>query len=306
MTTVPRPALIPGIGLVILMTAAITPASASVEPLTLYQKMARAPLVVKARALSDSTRRPMVEVLTIFKGSCPSKTITIVPHFEDNTAPTPWLHREVFRTGVVSILFLTPYVDEFGRDEGDSAFSVLNADQGKVEVPPEGGDALLSALNRFVDILSLSQHDQQGEALRGLLSTNNPFMLEAALSECRKYHLAEKDDVLALLSLLSNPRSDFRAGSLVLLAQLIGDTKFAGPEGSAPEPSVKSTIYEKVAAVAHLDTDETVRKEAVGALESFGDASALVLLDEIGRRDASQHVRYAAQVSAMRLREKNR
>ena len=294
------------LGLMALLLGSVAPAAAGVEPLTLYQKTARAPLVVKARALSDSTRRPEVEVVLIYKGSCPSKIITIAPHFEDNTAPTPWLHREVFRAGVESILFLTPYVDEFGRDEGDATFAVLNADQGKVEVPAEGADALLEALHRFVEILSLGQHDLQGEALRSLLSARNPFMIEAALTECRKYHLAEKDDVKPLLSLLASQRSDFRSGALALLGQLLKDSGAFGQGGLGPDAGARVAIYEQVAATAHLDTDERVRKEAVGALEAFGDASSLVLLEEIGRRDASQSVRYAAQVSAMRLREKIR
>lgn len=293
---------------VLLLALAVTcgPAPADVEPLTLYQKMARAPLVVKARALSDSTRRPTVEVLTIFKGSCPSKVITIAPHFEDNSAPTPWLRREVFRSGVESILFLTPYVDEFGRDEGAATFAVLNADQGKIEVPSEGGDALLTALGRFVEILSLGQHDEQGEALRSLLATKNPYLLEAGLTECRKYHLAEADDTGALLALLTHPRPDFRSGALALLGQMLSDYRTNPPAGEGLTPGARQTIYEQVAAAARLDLDERVRREAVGALEAFADASSLVLLEEIGRQDASQNVRYAAQVSALRLREKIR
>ena len=297
-------AAIAGIGVTVLLFGRGTPSVAGIEPLTLYQKTARAPLVVRARALSDSTRRPEVEVLMIFKGSCPAKIITIAPHFEDNSAPTPWLIREVFRAGQESILFLTPYADEFGRDEGAATFAVLNADQGKVEVPAEGSDALLEALHRFVGILSLGQHDAQGDALRSMLSARNPFQLEAALSECRKYHLAQKEDVGPLVALLTSPRPDFRSGSLALLSQILDDSRNSGPKGPALEPSLAASIYEQVAAAARLDADETVRREAVGALESFGGASSLVILEEIGRRDASQNVRYAAQVSAMRLREK--
>ena len=301
-----RPAAITGIGLTVILLGSCAPVFPAIEPLTLYQKTARAPLVVKARALSDSTRRPMVEVLMIFKGSCPAKIITIAPHFEDNSAPTPWLRREVFRAGVESILFLTPYQDVFGRDEGEDTFAVLNADQGKVEVPAEGGDALLEALHRFAEILSLGQHDLQGDALRSLLLAKNPFLLEAGLSECRKYHLAGKEDVGPLLALLKNPRPGFRSGSLTLLSQILDDSRTARPDGSGLDSGLTGAIYEQVAAAARLDAEETVRTEAVGALESFGGASSLVLLEEIGRRDASQNVRYAAQVSAMRLREKIR
>src|SRR5882724_2637161 len=80
-----------------------------VRPLTLYQKVARAPLVARVRATSDSTRRPTLEVLEIYKGFYPGRFLSVVPYFQDNSNPKPWLHREVFRKGEESVLFLSPY-----------------------------------------------------------------------------------------------------------------------------------------------------------------------------------------------------
>src|SRR5262249_45394165 len=96
--------------------AMLVPARAEVEELTLDPRTARAALVVRARALTDNTRRPQLLVLETVKGSYPERTpITIVPHFEDHTRPTPWLKREVFHKGEESLLFLEPYVDDLGR-----------------------------------------------------------------------------------------------------------------------------------------------------------------------------------------------
>jgi len=278
---------------------------ADVEPLTLYQKTARAPLVVKARALSDSTRRPQMEVLEIFKGSYPAKTLTIAPHFEDNTRPMPWLKREVFRRGEESILFLSPYLDEFGRDEGPDTFELLNADQGKVGIPAEGGDALVEALRRFVSIQSWGQHDKQGEALRGMLRQQNPHLLEAGLTECRKFHLAEPEDAETLVGLIAHPRPEFRATALELLGQIV---KRAQEKGSpAPAPTLAGgSVFERIAAAGRLDAHPMVRRQAIGALEAFADTPALLVIEAIGRSDASQDVRYEAQVAAYRLRERTR
>jgi len=282
------------------LLAAAVPARAAVETLTLFQKTARAPLVVRVRALSDATRRPRMEVLEVYKGSYASGTLVVAPHFEDYASPTPWLHREAFRKGEESILFLAPYLDEFGRDEGPETFALLNADQGKLAIPSEGGNALTDALRRFTVILSMKQHDQQSEALRALLREKNPYLLEAALSECAKYRLAEESDIETMLGLLESRREDFRVGALALLSQILVDARAAG-RGEVPG---RSTIFERVAALARLDTDEAVRRKSVDVLEAFDDSAALSILDLIGSGDASQNVRYEAQVSAFRLREK--
>jgi hypothetical protein len=275
-------------------------ATAGVENLTLYQKTARAALVVRARAISDSTRRPEMEVLEVYKGSYPAHSLTIAPHFEDYGSPTPWLRREVFRKGVESVLFLSPYQDEFGRDEGAGTFALLNADQGKLDVPAEGGDALIAAVRKFVGILSLEQSDRQSAALRGLLGDKNPFLVEAALSECRKFRLGQAEDTDALFSLLGSRRAEFRAGALTILGQMLTDQRTLG----GPEIPSRQAIFERVAARARMDEDEGVRKESVAVLGAFADSAALALIESIGRSDASQSVRYQAQVTAFRLREK--
>src|SRR5437867_5229094 len=147
-------------------------ARAEVRPLTFYQKVARATLVVRARALSDSTRRPTMEILEVYKGFYPARSLTIVPFFQDYANPKPWLHREVFRKGEESILFLAPYEGDrdtaFQDAEPDTndpeeaaerLFDLLIADQGNVAIPIEGAAALTDTLRRVVAILALGQTD---------------------------------------------------------------------------------------------------------------------------------------------------
>ncbi|HET9480230.1 MAG TPA: HEAT repeat domain-containing protein [Candidatus Polarisedimenticolia bacterium] len=268
-----------------------------IRDLTLYQMTARATLVVRARALSGSTRRPSVQVLEIYKGSFPADRVTIVPHFEDHSSPTPWLRRETFVEGEESILFLQPYEDTFGRDEGPATFAVLGASHGKVEVPSEGAVALEDALRRFVLILSMGQHDRQAEALRALLREKNPYLIEAGLDECRKFRLAEPADIGDLLELTSSPRPDFRAGALDLIAQLTGEAAVTGAPQRRPD------LFSRVAAAARTDAEARVRLAAVRVLASFGDRPALALLERLGREDPDQAVRYESSVAALRLRE---
>jgi len=299
-----RRAVLPAMAIAGVITAS-APAIADIQPLTLYQKTARATLVVKARALSDSTRRPELEVLEVIKGSYTDRTLVVAPHVEDYGSPTPWLKREVFSRGAESILFLDPYVDDFGRDEGPRTFAVLNAASGKVDVPSEGEGALLDAVRRFAAIQRMGQFDDQSAALRGMLDARNPYLLEAALDECRRFHIVQPADADALLGLLGNPRPDFRAGALTLLRQLVaGSAPDAIATGPTLQPAALSEIFERVAAAGRFDADAHVREAAISVLEAFSSAPALLILEKIGSSDATQSVRYAAEVAAYRLREK--
>jgi hypothetical protein len=276
-----------------------SPARAEVEDLTLYQRTGRASLVVRVRALSDSTRRPQVLVLETMKGTYPVRTrLTVVPHFEDNARPTPWLRREVFRKGEESVLFLERYVDDFGRPGDAQTFRVMGASQGKLDVPPEGADAVLTAVRRFAAVQALGQMEAQARALREMLREKNPYLLEAALSECRRFHMGEPQDAPQLIPLVEHERPDLRAGALGLLTQIL---QGADPSGAPDFP--RQRIFEAVAARARLDEDPRVRSAAVKTLASFGDEPALALLEDIGTADASQHVRYEAMVAARQLRE---
>ncbi len=286
--------------LLVALGASIGPCPrADTEPLSLYQRTARAGLVVRARALSSSTRRPRLEVLEIIRGDYGRRRLTVVPHAEDHASPTPWLRREVFREGEESILFLIPYVDEFGRGGDPDVFSVLRADDGKVPVPAEGAGALLDALRRMAAILALGSHDRQAEALRSLMREGNPYLVEAGLEECRRFRLAEPADLESLRALLARRRPEFRAGALGLVTQLLADARSRG------EPLAgEQALLQSAAASARLDEDEAVRREAVGALEAFGGAEALSILEAVAEGDASQVVRYEAQVAVTRLRNR--
>jgi len=263
---------------------------------------ARAHLVVRAKALSASTRRPRLEVLEVLKGAYREKTLRIAPYESDYTNPTPWLQREVFSPGEESILFLDPYVDDFGRDEGADTFAVLNAASGKVEVPSEGGDALLDAIRRFSDVQRTGQLDSQAVALRAMLGAKNPYMVEAALVECRRFHLAQAEDAGPLVELLASPRPDFRSGSLALLRQLV--TGAAAADAALP-PATLGEVFERVAAASRFDAEPAVRVAAIAVVETFPSDRALALLDGIAAADASQSVRYAAEVAAYKLRHKH-
>ena len=279
------------------LAPAALPARAEVENLSLYQKTARALLVVRARAVNEATRRPTLEVLEVIKGSYEPRQVMIVPHAEDYTRPTPWLRRETFTKGEETILFLVPYVDEFGRDEGPQTFSVLHAADGKVAIPAEGSDALLGALRRFVTILNQKDLESQESALRALLREKNPLLIETGIAECARLRLALPEDIPALLDLLGQRRPELRSGAVGLLAQIISDAQAAGRE--LPD---RPMLQQRVAALARLDADESVRLKAVSALAALGDATSRLLLEQVGREDSSQAVRYAAQVAAYRMR----
>jgi hypothetical protein len=290
-----------------LLGAASSKAEAAIEELSLYQRTARSPIIVKGRALSSSTRRPRIAVVDVLKGTVHEETITIVPLFRDYSQPTPWLQRETFSEGEVSVLFLEPYIDDHGRGGGPGVFAVLGAADGKMPIPAEGGDAMMDAIRAFISILSMSQHDRQTEALRALMSERNPYLIEAGLGQSLRFRLGEPSDTDVLIDLLDHPRPDFRAGALGVLAHVVMDFPREVVQTTRRRSEAgRSNVFDHVAARARFDEDPRVRKEAIGVLGAFGGNPALTVIESIGSSDGNQEVRYAAQVAAHHLREKLR
>lgn len=281
------------------------PSAAELRPLTLYQKTARASLVVRARATSDSTRRPQMEVLEIFKGSYPHTHLYIVPFRQDYASEKPWLRSEVFRKGREYLLFLRPYDpdeedDDFAVETPSGGqggvdpmlFEVLNAHHGVVDVPSEGAEALASAVRRFSGIITLQDYDTQARELRALLRESNPYAVEAGLHQVSEYDLAEGEDLDALVSLLDSPRISFRAGALKIIGQLVP------PPGTGEHDVARSRrALDLVVARAFNDPAEEVREQAVRSLGRIGGPAAREVLRRISRQDPSQIVRYRAEVA---------
>lgn len=309
----PRSARRAGALLPVLLAAAVFADAprGEVRPLTLYQKTARASLVALVRATSDSTRRPPLEVLEVLKGSYAAKTLYIVPFFQDYANPKPWLQREVFRKGEKYFLFLVPYDenrddDAFpeagkraatdGENEDRHLFVVLNANQGVLDVPAEGGTAIADALERFSAILAMDQYDDQANALRALLAERNPYMIEAGLTETERFHLEREEDVPVLVGLLGSPRGAFRSGAARLLGDLAGRSRQAGTPLQR-----QAEVLERLGALARTDEDPEVRVAGVQSLVRLGSGDAEALLEAIAREDPSQDVRYAAEVGLIEM-----
>lgn len=309
-----RPSVLRAAGVALALAVALAEAgrglAAAVKPLTLYQKTARAALVVRARALSDATRRPPLEVLEVLKGYYPGKSLSVVPFVQDYGNPKPWLRREVFHKDEEYVLFLNPYEPDEdsafqsdaqppGKDEEtgpEKLFVVLNADQGQINIPEEGAAALTEAVRRFTAILSLGQHDVQGEALRGLLRERNPYLVEGGLEEVERFSLAVEDDVPTLLNLLKSDRPPVRAASLRIFAQIA-----EGARASLRDLHDRQEIFTRVVDRAYSDPAIDVRREAVKTLLAVGGDGTEAVLRAVSRNDADQQVRYEAQVALVAL-----
>jgi len=306
------------LGAIACLCGATSVSLADVRPLTLYQKVARATLVVKVRAQSDSTRRPIMDVLEIYKGFYPASTLTIVPFAQDYANPKPWLRREVFRKGEESILFLKPFdkdedtafndPDESSSGPGpqnsdedasaESLFVLLNADQGKFAVPVEGAEAVTGAIRRIAGILAMGQSDVQSDALRGLLQDKNPYLIEAGLDEVSRYDLARQEDVPHLLDILASPRDEFRRDALHILGQIA-----AAARAARGELRERRDILARVVDRALKDLSAPVRTEAVRTLERMRGDGVVAILDAVRSGDSDQNVRYAAGVALISIRE---
>ncbi|HXI01917.1 MAG TPA: HEAT repeat domain-containing protein, partial [Candidatus Saccharimonadales bacterium] len=254
----------------------------------------------------DSTRRPVLDVLHVFKGEWSRPTVTIVPFRRESALDRPWLHPAVFVKGREYILFLLPWHAPSGEDDflhpdarrdadgdGDEAlFRILNADQGVLDLPAEGSEAVTGALETFNEILGLRQYDQQSKALRGLLRATNPYLAEAGLEEVARFGLAQDEDREPLLALLSSPRADFRQSAAEILGQM---GEGARREGRSLPDSER--IRDRLVAAAMKDRVPEVRAEAARSLGRFGDPSVREVLRKMSREDPDQEVRYRAEIA---------
>jgi hypothetical protein len=265
------------------------------EPLNLFQRTARATLVVHVRVRAGALKYAQVDVIRALKGEPPARSLRIA--FRDYN-----LHRPqggeplVFPDGEEEILFLVPYGpvprSQRKRAKNVDLFELMLGPQGRITVPAEGSAAFVDAIGRLAGIASLDPASQV-ESLRNLLDDPNPDLIESALDEILRLRAATPALYPRLGRLIRNPSPSLRARSLRLVTLLFGGT------GSALEEDPLDLARETLALVrerARNDPDEPVRVQAVLALAAWRDRHEVAGdLQAIARQDRSQLVRFEAE-----------
>jgi len=263
------------------------------EPLNLFQLIARSDLVALVKVRNGSLKYAMVDLVEALKGTPPGPRLRIA--FRDFNF-TRGANEEmiVFPDGQQEILFLVPYKTPRRKKDIEKfkdLFTLYKGRQGRITLPAEGPGIVLDAIRELSKISSLDAA-RQVEALRRLLDSPNPFLLEASLSEIERLRVADTPLLAKLVTFLVSPSEGLKTRSLRVIAQVFGSE---GPSGDSALDEARAALA-AVLERARNDSAESVRVQAVAAMAAWprrvdveGDLRA------IAGTDQAQAVRYEAE-----------
>lgn len=262
------------------------------RPLNLFQKIARASLVVDVIVHDGTLRFAVVDVRQALKGTPPAPRLRIA--FRDyNYNRPPGVEPIVLPNGQEEVLFLVPDKQVRQKEKNRDIFELYLGQEGRIMVPAEGSRTFLEALHRLVD-LSTKDPASQIEGLNGLLASDNPYLLTTALDEVDRLRAGTPALYGRLTALLESPASSVRARSLGLLREIFSGVAVSASHDSLPDQaeSTLSAVLER----ARNDGSEEVRVQAVTALAAWPVRSQVEGdLKAIAGQDPAQSVRYEAQ-----------
>ncbi len=263
----------------------------------LYGLTARSDLVVAAKVLSGSLKRAQVQVLEVFRGSArPGQRLQIA--FRDFNLNSTKEDRVVFEEGETEILFLEPELDWEGERKGEDRYTLVRGRFGRFTLPREGGDVYLEAVREFSILVSVKDHRDLFDRLRGLIGSSNPVLVDAGMKEVAELDLMNVDMVPLVMRRFQDPAPGRRVAALKLMGLL-----FSGFGDREKPQEVKDTALPPIQVLARNDPDERVREAAVEALGAWGGPAVEETLREISSQDPSQEVRYRAGLILLRAEE---
>lgn len=267
--------------------ALLFPSALRAQPRNFYEWSAVAPVVISATSLGQDGRYVEVRVLRVFRGAvAPDAALWIdlrQTNRERNRNVTP--HALRIDAGVNYLLLLEP--GSRYRD-GVQSYSIVRGVRGVRELPAEGADQILDALDRFVEVQDLKTDGKIWDAMSEMLEATNPLLVETALEQFDKFGRGDPELLLTLRPLLDHPSSSIREWS----SRLIGGIVARHPEDELPE---EVPLRAELIGAARRDPVVNVRVAATEALGRFPDAATVEVLEEIAASDADQSVRYVAE-----------
>jgi hypothetical protein len=260
----------------------------------LYHLTARADLVVSAQVISGSLKLAQVRVVEVFRGRArPGQRLQIA--FRDFNLSFGKEDRIVFGDGDTELLFLAPELDWNGKPKGEDRYTLLRGRFGRFTLPREGEEIYLEAVREFSRLVSLKDHRELFSRLRNLIGSSNPVLADAAMTEVLDLDLMDRYLAPRVMEYYLDPAPGRRVMALKLMSRLFEITK--DRDG---DPDFQDATLAPVKVLARNDPDERVRVAAVDAMGSWGGLAVRETLREVARQDASQLVRYEAEVILLR------
>ena len=178
-------------------------------------------------------------------------------------------------------------------------FDLARGVEGVRELPAEGREALLGAVEQFIQVQDLDDDRLVWHRLGLMLEETHPILVQTALDQFLKFRRGEAQHVESLRPLLDHPSHQLRERT----ARLIGQIVVHEPDDEIPDVRV---LRNELVARALRDGNVSVRLAATVALVGFEDDGVVKILEEIAERDPDQNVRYTAEKSIYERMQRRR
>jgi hypothetical protein len=271
----------------------VAASAAHAETPTLYQRIASGSLVVHGRCFAVG-KRASILVLENLKGKYATNTLQVA-YRSDNYNRQPGVEKIVFVLGAESILVLNPELSDDGVPKGPDRF-LAGGSRGKIDLPAEGGPAVLQAAERLTSIMALGDQTSVWTAQRELIRETNPILVGAGFEEILKFRLGDESIAMPLVTHIEGPRPEFQRSALKVLAQMFEKQKRTGQSVASSDLLLQEAITR-----ASGDESPETRVEAVKALRALGRPDLAEIFGRIASSDPSQLVRYEAQIALKEL-----
>jgi len=280
-----RPAIPVAVLLVCLATSSRAEEAVSSDGRNLYEWCAIAPFVASVRIEGEDGRWTLVTVEESLRGDLVSGELVRVDHRRANRERGSQADRMRLEPGGRYLVLLEP--SSRGGD-GPAAFDLVRDVRGARRLPPEGAEAILSAVRTFVEIQAGDDFSATWARYRGLLDGPNPVITETVLDQYLKFARGDRELLGVLEPLLDHPRPSVREKTARLLALVVAETD------DTADPAL-GAARSALLAKARRDPAVAVRVAATAALGRFVDPESDAVLREIARDDPDQAVRYEAE-----------
>ncbi|HYV18149.1 MAG TPA: hypothetical protein VFC25_03860 [Verrucomicrobiae bacterium] len=255
-------------------------------PLTLYQLMARAPLVLHGRIVHGAIKLVEVKVLENFRGTAPAEDIRL--DFRDLNLQTAGKDQINFADGDEYVFFLSRPNFRKPTKKKENILELYHGRDGFLRLPPEGAGEVIEAVRQLASVMALPA-GEQAQALRQRAQQRNALLQTTAIDELMRLQEGDRDDLDWLQRIVRDSDPGVRGRAAALMARVFQGLPAASAEQERPS-------LESIRERAHGDPDATVRVASVKALGSWPERDQVVPdLQAIGGSDASQDVRYEAR-----------
>ena len=272
---------------ILIFSLALVPSTSTAAPLSLYDWMGVAPVIVAGRNHGTYGKYAEFTVEAVYRGEAAREIKVNVR--QANRDRDHFLYKEAlrFEEGTSYVLLLAPPAT---RDPaGRSNFELVRGVRGAREIPLEGGGPFLNAVERFASLQDQRDDRVTWRQLAEMLDETNPILIETALDQFLKFQRGEPRLLGSLRPLLDHPAPELRERT----ARLIGQVLLRNGEESIPDVG---NLQNELVARARRDDAIRVRVAAVQALDHLPRDTVQEILEEIARDDPDQSVRYAAEM----------